>query len=244
MEALRQLLGIALLDGLRTKFLLGKCRGIRVETEQHLLVAKGVLLLDSTALGLGLTLGVVEDALQFGAVDQTGKVGLGDKVGREREAALALVDAVQGLESSRGPDDEATKMATRGELEEVESVDRAGLNAGDVAEAVDQLLAVNLGVVDNQGPTSLAVATATKLTLTGTELLGALDTLDLRTSTNSVQEAKSSRRLAEKVAFESLRVNNEGNFSDVGNLVTAGKDKGSDGGGSKSGSDSETPISR
>ncbi len=132
----------------------------------------------------------------------------GNDVAGEGKAALALVDAVKGLEGGRGPDDEAAKVATRGELEEVEGVDGGRLDTRDVAETGDKVLAIDLRVVDDQRSTALAVAAATELTLTGTELPGVLDTLDVGASANSLEEAQSGGSLA--VSTESLGVNDEG----------------------------------
>lgn len=88
--------------------------GVRVEAEEDLLVAQRVLLLDGAALGAGLALGGAQDALDLGAVDETGEVGLGDDVGGQEEVLLeggglggAAVDLVESLEGGRGPDNEA-----------------------------------------------------------------------------------------------------------------------------------------
>lgn len=157
---------------------LGEYRGVRVQTQHDLLVAQRVLLLNGATAGDGFTLGRVERALNFRRVDETGQVSLGDDVGRQEEVALVggglgggAVDLVEGLEGGRGPDDEAAEVTARGELEEVQGADGAGLNTGDVAESLDELFAVHLGVVDNEGAAALAVTTATKLALTGAELL-------------------------------------------------------------------------
>lgn len=132
-------------------------------------------------------------------------------------------------------------MTTRGELEEVESLDGAGLNTGDVAEALDELLSVNLGVVDDQRATALAVAATTQLTLTSTELLGALDLLDVRAGTNGLQETESSGGLGIGRTVESGGVDNQRNLGDGVDLVATGKEKRGDGRSSQGGSGSETP---
>ena len=152
------------------------------------------------------------------------------------------VDLVEGLEGSRGPDDEAAKVTTGGELEQVEGGDGGGLNTGDVAEALDELLAVNLGVVDDQRTTALAVAAATELTLTGAELLGALDALQIGTSTDGLQEAEGSSSAGESSTLEELGVDDQGNLRDGHDLVTTGQEEGSGSGGSQGGADSVAPI--
>jgi hypothetical protein len=132
-------------------------------------------------------------------------------------------------------------VTTGGELEEVESLDGASLNAGDVAEALDKLLSVDLGVVDDQRATALAVTATTQLTLTSTELLGALDLLDVGASTNGLQETESSGGLGVGGTVESGGVDNQRNLGNGVDLVATGEEKRGDGRSSQSGSGSETP---
>ncbi len=224
----------------RTQTLLRERSRVGVLAKENLLVAERVLLLDVAALSAGLALGRTEDSLDFGAVDETGKIGLRDNVGGEEEALLAVVDGIQLLDGGRGPDDEATEVATGGELEEVERVDRAGLNTGEVAEALNKILAIGLSAVDNERATALAVAAASELALASTELLGLLDLLNIGTSTNSLQEAEGTSGLLS--SGESGRVDNEGNLGDGGDLVATGHQERSDSGGGKSRGSSEAPV--
>ena len=222
---------------------------VRVEAQHDLLVAQRVLLLDAGTLGQGGALGGAEDALDLGAVDQTGKIGLGDDVGGQQEVLLELggggggaVDAVEGLESGGGPDDESAEVTTRSQLEEVQGVDGAGLNTGQVAGTGDELLAVNSGVVDDQGATTLAVAAATKLSLTGAELLGLLGLLDIGGGSDSLQDSQGSAGLGSGTVLESGGVDDEGNLGDGGDLVATGEQQRGDGGGGKSRGSSESPV--
>lgn len=200
------------------------------------------------ALGACLALGGAQDALDLRAVDQAGEVSLRDDVGREQEVLLerrrlggGAVDFVEGLEGCRGPDDEPAQVAAGGELEEVEGVDGGGLDTGDVAEAADELLAVNLGVVDDQGSTALAVPTAPELALSGAELLGALDLVDVAARADGLQKTESGRGLSEGGTLECGRVDDEGNLGDSRDLVTTGEQEGGDGRGGESGCGSESP---
>lgn len=208
---------------------LGENGGIGVQTQHNLLVAQRVLLLDSRAASDGLTLGGVEGALDFRAVDEASKVSLGDNVGRQEEVALVggglgggAVDVVEGLEGSGGPDDEAAEVTTGGELEQVESSDGRGLNTGDVAESLDELLAVGLRVVDDERTTALAVAAATELTLTGAELLGVLGLLQVGAGTDSLEEGQGGSSAGDGASVEESRVDDEGNLSDGHDLVATG----------------------
>lgn len=250
LEELRdRCLGLALLDLLLTQLLLGESRGVWVQAQHDLLVLERVLLLHTSTLRPGLALGAAQDALYFGAVDQTGKVRLGNDVGGQEEVLLhggglggGAVDLVEGLEGGRGPDDETTEVTTGSQLQQVQGVDGAGLDTGDVAEALDKLLAVDLGVVDDKRAAAVAVAATSELALTGSELLGALDLLQLGTSTDSLQETDSSRSLGDSGTIEGGGVDDERDLGDGHDLVATGKEERRDGGGSQSGSGSEAPI--
>lgn len=249
LEGLASTLRLAALNTLLAELLLGEGSGVGVESQHNLLVPERVLLLDVGPLGAGLALGLTKDGLDFGGVDQTGNVGVSDKVGRQDEVLLqsrgsagGAVDLVQGGESGRSPDNEATQVSTRGELEEVESEDGGGLNSGDVAESLDELLAIDLGVVDNQRTTTLAVTAATELTLTGTDLLGLLDLDQVGTSTNSLQESDGSLGLGQGGTLESLGVDNQRDLGNAGDAVTTGEQEGRNGRSSQGGSGSEAPV--
>jgi hypothetical protein len=230
------------------ELLLGVGSGVGVETEHDLLVAERVLLLDNTTLGAGLTLGSAEDGLDFRRVDEAGQVGVGNAVGGEEEVLLegrggggGTVDLVEGLEGGGGPDEETTNVTTGGELEEVQGEDGGGLNTGDVAESLDEVLAVGLGVVDNQRTATLAEAAVTELTLTSTELLGLLDLDELVTGTDGLEEGDGGLGLGQSTT-EGLGLNNEGNLGDLGDAVATGEQKSGDGRGSQSRGGSEALL--
>lgn len=229
--------------------LLSKDRSVGVEAQLHLLVLEGVLLLHGGAAGDGLALGGIQRALNFGAVDETGQVGLGDDVGGDEEVALVgrslgggAVDLVEGLEGSRGPDDEAAQVATGGELQQVQGGDRAGLNTGDVAEALDDLLAVDNGVVDDERAAALAMAAATELALAGTQLLGALDALDVGTRADGLEESQGGGGAADGGRVEELRVDDQGHFGDSHDLVATGEEQRGGGRGGQGGADGVAPV--
>ncbi len=241
-------LGLATLDLLLAKLLLGVGSGVGVKAEHDLLVAQRVLLLDVDTLGAGLTLGGTDNSLDFRRVDQAGQVSVGNH-GRGQEEVLlesrggggGAVDLVEGLEGGGGPDDEAAEVTTGGELEEVQGENRGGLNTGDVAESLDELLAVDLGVVDNQRTAALAEAAVTQLTLTSTELAGLLDLDEVITSTKGLEEGNGGLGLGESRA-EGLGLDNEGNLGDLGDAVATGEQEGGDGRGSQSRGGSEALL--
>ena len=150
-----------------------------------------VLLLDTSTLGLRLSLRSTDNALDFGRVDQTTDISLRDNVCGKEEVFLEggggggrSVDGIESLEGGGGPDDETSQMSTWGELEEVERKDGGRLNTCDVAESAGDLLSIDLRVVDDQRTTALTVTASTKLTLTGSELAGLLDLVKICGSTN------------------------------------------------------------
>lgn len=143
------------------------------------------------------------------------------------------VDLVKSLKGAGGPDDEAAKVTTGSKLEEVEGVDGAGLDTRDVAEALDEVLAVGLGVENDEGTTALAVAAATELALTGTELLGALDLIQVGASTDGAEESQGAGSLDDSVRANDLGVNDAGNLGDGHDVVTTGHQERGDGRGSQ-----------
>lgn len=124
-------------------------------------------------------------------------------------------------------------MATGGELEQVQREDGRGLNTSQVAERLGDLLAVDLGVVDDQGTAALAVAAATELALTGAQLARVLDLLDIGGGTDGLEEGDSGRGAGDGGTLEDLGVDDERDLGDGGDLVAAGEEEGGDGRGSQ-----------
>jgi hypothetical protein len=253
-EGVHELLGrtsrlLLRLNRLLAQLLLGESSGVRVEAEHDLLVAQRVLLLHNGTLGASLALGSAQHGLDFRGVDQAGQIGVGNEVLGQDVVLLessggggAAVDLVKGLEGGGGPDDEATEVATGGELEEVQGEDGRGLNTGDVAESTDKLLAVNLGVVDDEGTTALAEAAVPQLTLTGAHLLGLLDLDEFGASTDSLEQGNGGLGFGNGGVLEGLGLNDQRNLRNVGNAVTASEQERRNGRSSKGGSGSKAPV--
>ena len=240
--------GSLLVDLLLAKTLLLVRGGVGVEAEHDLLVLERVLLLDVGTLGDGTATDGAKDALDLRAVDELVEVGLGHAVLGDEEVTLELrglggaaVDGVEGGESVGRPDDETAKVSTRGELEEVEGVDVAGLDTGKVAESGDEVLAVLGGVVDDEGAATLDVATVPQLTLTGAELAGVLDLLDIGGGTDSLEEVDSLGGLLQGTVGEGSAGDDKGNLRDGTDAVATGEDKGSAGRSSDGRNGGETP---
>lgn len=154
---------------------------------------------------------------------------------------LASVDVVKGAEGGRGPDDEATEVTAGSELEQVEGEDGRGLDTGDVAESLDERLAIDFGVVDDEGSTALAVAAVTHLTLTSTDLAGLLDLHEIGTGTEGLEEGNGGLGLGDGITLEGLGVDNERDLGDVGDAVATGEEESRDRGSSQGRGGSEAP---
>ena len=232
---------------LLTELLLRKRSRIRVQSQQHLLVLERVLLLHARALRGSVALRLVQHALHLAAVDQTGDVGVADDVAGEEEVGLQLrglgrraVDVVERGEGVGRPDDEAAEVTAWRELEEVQGVDGAGLDTGDVAECADERLAVCLAVVDDEWATALAVAAATHLTLSCAQLARFLDFDDVWACTDGLEEGGGNGGLDQSGGFEGSAADYEWDLGDGANAVATGKEEGWNAGCSNGGCGCET----
>lgn len=219
-----------------TKTLRSVRLGVWVEAEQDLLVVEWVLLLHDSALGDGTALDWAQYRLHFRTVDELGNIWLRDDVGWEEEVPLELrriggaaVDGVEGGECRRGPDDEATEVAAWCELEEVEGVDWASLDACNVAESANKILAVHLWLVNDERTAALLMAAVSQFTLASAQLAGVLDLLKLLASTDCVEDRDGGGGLLDSAIGEGSGGDDERDLWDGGDVVTAGQEEGSAG---------------
>ena len=85
-------------------------------------------------------------------VDDSGKISAGHNVSVQNVSALLNTlgsplseDVVESLESILGPDDESAEVTTRSELEEVESVNAASINTGEISgSSLDEVVFVTV----------------------------------------------------------------------------------------------------
>lgn len=133
-------------------------------------------------------------------------------------------------------------MTAGRELEEVEGEDGGGLDTGNVAEGADELLSILIRVVNDERSTALSVAAVSQLTLSGAELLGSLDLLDIGTSTDGLEEGEGCGCLGNSGVGEGGRGNDEGNLGDGGDLVATGEEESGGGRGSNGRGGGETPV--
>jgi hypothetical protein len=113
--------------------------GIGVQTDKDSHVLERILSLGKGALDNGLP-GGADDGLDLVRVDETGKIGVRHDGSGERVLLLeggALVgsspEGIELLKGRLGPDDKAAEVTAGSELEEIERLDGAELNAGNVA---------------------------------------------------------------------------------------------------------------
>ena len=228
--------------------LLRKDRRVGVQAQHDLLVLERVLLLHRRPPCEGTALGSVEDVLHLGAVDETREIGLRDEVAGQEEVLLVhrrlgrrSVNVIESLERSRGPDDEASEVTTRGELEQVQGRDGARLDTRQVAETLDHQLAVQDGVVDDKGTTSLLETATTHLSLTRTHLPRLLDPVDIGGRAAGLEHGLGAGSLGEDGGLAQLGIDNERDFGDGHDLVATGHEEGDRGGGSEGGADGISP---
>jgi len=207
-----------------------------VESLHGGLVGKRVLLASGGLVGVDTL--HAEFALDLVRVNDSGEVSAGHHVSSELEATLGdgllsvgTEDLVKSLKGVLGEDDESTEMTTRSELEEVKSVDVAGVDTGEVAGGV--LDEVVLLTVDDQGTLTEAEAGVSELTLTSAHLLGGADAGEV---TGTAEVVEGLEELGGLLNVEG--VNNEGELGDSFDSVTTGHDEGTAGSGGESGGNS------
>jgi len=205
--------------------------GVRVKAQSESVVDKRVssVGVDSGKLGNLAS----EDSLDFLGVDESAKVGVGNKGSWElvvllvgRLLVVCSVDLVEGSEGRGGPDAETSDVTSGGKLEEVQSVNVDALDSGKVSECSPQLLSL-AGAVHKQGTSSGGVSSVSVLSVSATYRLGVLGLGDIDVGVDGLEEGEGILCLDD--VLESLGVNDEGNLGDLLDSVTSGEDKGGDG---------------
>mmetsp|Transcript_10038 Transcript_10038/g.16897 ORF Transcript_10038/g.16897 Transcript_10038/m.16897 type:complete len:345 (-) Transcript_10038:283-1317(-) len=220
--------------------LLGSLLGEGVELGHGRLVGEGVLLslvVHSDTLSnfsqLGLDLVRVDDSGNVGAVHDGSVELVSLLLGR-----LSLVGAEhvgQSLESVLGEDEEPAEVASGGELEDVESVDIAGVDSGEVSSSI--LHTLGLVSVDDEGSLSHDVSGVSVLAGSRSNLLGLSDLLEVIANSEGLEGGEHGLGvlLAEVV-------DDEGELGHVFHSVTSGHDEGHAGGGGEGRSDGVSSL--
>ena len=226
--------GLTGLDSL----LLGSAESLggRVEDLHHGLVLERVLL----ALGREVSVDLLGTklALDLIGVDNASEVGAGHHVTAELEASLldstltvSTEDVVELLKGVLGEDDESADVTTRGELEEVQTGDVAGVDTGEVASGL--LDAGVVVTVDNKRASLEGEAAIAELALTVAELLGGASAVEVTTNADVAEGLEEVGGLLIGEA-----VDNKRELGDIIDDVTTGLDERATGGGSESGGNS------
>ena len=199
--------------------------GVGVELDHDTEVLEGVLL---AAVGLAGLLGRVDGGLDSVGVDDSRKITVGHDVAGQVEAGLVLVDGVEGFEGALGEDDEATHVASRGELEEVEARHVLELHTREVAEGAGDAVVF---VVDNKRTAALGEAAVAHLAAAGAGGAGVADVFDVLVSADGSAQGVGGGGLGD--ALDGVG-DDQGDLGDAGHAVTTGQDEGGDSGSSKS----------
>jgi hypothetical protein len=216
-------------DSLNFKSALGLGVGVKLLHESA--VVEGVLV--GGLLGDRVVSNGTELALNLVGVDDSGEVGAGHHVPVELVAALlntlltvGTEDLVKVGEGVLGEDHESAEVTTGSELEEVESVDTARVDTGEVAGgSLDEGVLVT---VDNEGTLGQLEARVSLLVGAGTGRLGGTDSGEVTGGTDAVEGSEEGLG-----GLNVEGVNDEGELGNVVNVVTSGKNERSNGGGSE-----------
>lgn len=164
-------------------------------------------------------------------VDESCDIRVGDLGDGEVEARLLLVDLVKGGNGRLGPDDESSDVSSRSQLEQVELVNGAGLDSGNVLESSDNSLILG---VNDQRTSSLSVSSVSHLSLSSSDLSRVGDLGDIGVSRDSLQELNGSLGLGG--GLDGGR-DDEGDLLDLLDSVTSSKDQRGESRSSNGGSD-------
>ena len=215
--------------------------GIRIQLLQQLAILQWV------AVGLGENDrdGLGDECLgDFVGLQQASKVGVGHLRSRKMESFLdcgglgvGAEDRVELAESTLGPDDQTSNMSTRGELQQVETIDG---NSRDTRNVAEGLLDSTFGVVDNKRSLLLLMTAVTGLSFTGTDVLGVVDLLDVIPGSNSLEEGNGFLGLLE--SFD-LVADDERDLVQFVDNVSTSLDKSGDSGSGDSRSSSVAALS-
>ena len=168
-----------------------------------------------------------DDRLDLIRVDKAGDVGVGD-LGCGEDVVLLVdrglvegaEDIIEESESILGPDDEAAEMSTRRKLEKVKAANVDELDTREVTEGLDDTLIL---VVDNEGATTLTVATIPELALASPQLARGGDLDDVSVGLERLEESDCLLGLGEAL---DLGGDNQGNLLDLLDAVATGENEG------------------
>jgi len=164
-------------------------------------------------------------------LDDTADIRVGERGTGEEPSNLDLgglvtssEDGVELLESTLGPDDEATKVASRCKLKEIQT---QHVDGGDTKQVSEGGVCPALATSDDQRSNLDSLGPVPQAGLTGV-LPDLLAPVHIIASTKDIQESAGALGLGE--LLNGISVNNQGDLRDLPDLVTTSQHKGSDAG--------------
>jgi len=209
---------------------------IGVELAQGLGVLQVVGLPEaSETLGLGVHKGLDTVCLDHTTNIRVSDDGTGEEVSILHGGGLvrSSEDGVELFKGSLGPDDEATKVTSRGEEQEVQGRNTSNLNTSQISES--SLGSGSLVANNDKGSNLDSLGSVPQASL-ARALGDDLASLDIGMSLELGQEGECVLGLGE--GFDSISSNNQGDFRNGRDLVSASQDKRGNGGCSQSGGNS------
>lgn len=202
----------------RAQLLSRESLGVWVQSQHDLLVLQWVLLQDVRSLGVGLA-SWSDNSLDLSGVDQRLVVGVGNNVGWQSVVGLGLVNRVQGLESSLGPNDKSTQVSTWSQLQQAQTGNVGSIDTWDVSQSLGDTVVVG---VNHQWTLLLDKSSVSQLTLTGSHLLGLEDSDNVLVGTDSLQDSNGFLGLLD--GLEVVR-NNQWQLSNLLDSVASGQNQ-------------------
>ena len=182
--------------------------------------------------------------LDLVGVDDSGKIGVGHLGAGENESLLhgggageGPEDGVQLVESRLSPDTESTQVTSGGELQQVQAVNRHKLDTRKIAESPQH---GGLLVVDDQRTLALDVPPVPQLSLSGADLLGVLDLLNISVGTEGLQDLDGELGLVN--VLDRLAADNQRDFLDLFHTVPTSHDQRGESRSSQSRANSNTAL--
>ena len=183
-----------------------------IESVHEGMIVERVLLgdvLDDGSLNLaelGLNLVRVDDSSEISAVHHISVEDIATLL--DVSSSVVSEDTVEGLEGVLGPDNKSAEVTTRGELEEVKSVNVDKGDTGEVSGGSLHILV--LLTIDNQRSTSEDISGVSEFALASSHLLGVSGSLHVFASTDALEGLEES---LSGVNVE--RLNNQGKLGNV-----------------------------
>lgn len=212
--------------------------GIWIKEELGIVVGEWILLLYGVCdFGVASWL---DDTLDFVGVDDSGEIGVGHQWSLQLVIALLLgsisvgsEDLIEVLESGLSPDDESAHLSSWSELNDVQSLDIADVDAWNVSDGLDK---VDVLVEAHNHWTLLhGISSVSGLASSGSDGFAVNYLLDIFEGTDFLEYGNN---LFGFFNLFNLVTDHQWKFHDILDLVASAQNKGDNTGGGDSGNDS------